>query len=338
MRDSIVPMDLVTFGEAMLRLSPPDLQRIEQTRSFDAYVGGAELNVAVAAAHLGLTTRWVSRLTDNRLGRMIASRAREQGVDVSQIAWTPHDRVGLYFVELGTTTRASDVVYDRAASAMAKVSPGDIDWSSALHDTRWLHVSGITAALGGSAAAALAEALQAARAEKVLISYDVNFRAKLWTPAQAREVQEPLLRYADVLITGEESARTVFGIAGDTAEDVARELQIRHGVSAIALTIRDAAPTRQTKWRALVLAGGRVHRSATFDVEVVDPIGAGDAFAAGLLFGRIRDGSWEKGVQYGAALAAIKNTIPGDFCTASLADVETLLATTGGSTPRMVKR
>ena len=328
MRGSIVPMDLVTFGEAMLRLSPPDLQRIEQARSFDAYVGGAELNVAVAAAHLGLTTRWVSRLPDNRVGRMIASRAREQGVDVSQISWTPRDRAGLYFVELGTTTRASDVVYDRAASAMARVSPGDISWSDALRGARWLHVSGITAALSESAAAVLAEALAAAKTASLTISYDVNFRAKLWSPEQARKAQEPLLRYADVLITGEESARTVFGIAGDTAEQVARELQRRFDVPTIALTMRDAAETRATKWRALVLADGRVHCSPTFDVEVVDPIGAGDAFAAGLIFGRMRDDSWEKGVHYGAALAALKNTIPGDFCTASLADVETLLAQT----------
>src|SRR6185436_19563741 len=152
---------------------------------------------------------------------------------------------------------------DRSGSAMSDLSPGDVAWKDALQGARWLHVSGITAALGDSAAAALAEALRAARTANVLISYDVNYREKLWTPAQAREVQEPLLRYADVLITGEESARTVFNISGDTAEDVARELQVRHGVPAIALTMRAAAATRQTKWRALVLAGGRVHRSPT---------------------------------------------------------------------------
>lgn len=336
-------MDLVTFGEAMVRLTPPGLQRLEQAHSFDAYVGGAELNVAVAAARLGLATRWVSRLPDNPLGRMIASRAREQGVDVSHVSWTPHDRAGLYFVELGASPRASDVLYDRAASAMAKVTPGTIDWSTVLHGARWLHVSGITAALGESAAAVLAEALAAAKSASLTVSYDVNFRAKLWSAERAREAQESLLRHADVLITGEDSARAVFGVSGDTPEQVARELQRRYDVPAIALTLREGAPggpggTRATTWRAMVLADDRLHCSPTFDVDVVDPIGAGDAFAAGLIFGRLRDASWEKSAHYGAALAAIKHTIPGDFCIASLGDVEGLLAQTHGAAARMLNR
>lgn len=331
-------MDLVTFGEAMLRLSPPDRQRIEDAHSFDAYVGGAELNVAVAASHLGLSTRWISRLPDNRIGRMIATRANAHGVDVEHISWSPDDRAGLYFVELGTTTRASDVVYDRSGSAMSRVSPGEIPWPAVLTDARWLHVSGVTAALSESAAAVLAEALQMARAAKIIISYDLNYREKLWTPSQARETQEPLLRYADVLISGEESARTVLGVSGDTPEQVARELQSRHGVPAIVLTIRGAAKSRDTTWRAMALAGGRVHASPVFDVEIADPIGAGDAFVAGFICGRIRGGSWEKAVRYGAALAAIKNGISGDFCTAGVGDVEALLARTPRSVAQTASR
>ncbi len=340
MSGSIEPMDLVTFGEAMVRLTPPGLQRIEQAHSFDAYVGGAELNVAVAAARLGLATRWVSQLPDNPLGRMIAGRAREQGVDVSHVSWTTRDRAGLYFVELGAAPRASDVLYDRAASAMAKVSAGVIDWSSALHGARWLHVSGITAALSESAAAALAEAIAAAKAASVTVSYDLNFRAKLWSADRARETQEPLLRFVDVLITGDDAARAVFGVAADTPEQVARELQQRFGIPAVAVTTRGGALTRATTWRALVLADNRVHCSPSFDVEVVDPLGAGDAFAAGLIFGQLRkgDASWEKSVQLGAALAAIKHTIPGDFCLASLGEVEALLAQTGGAATRMLNR
>src|SRR5687768_9133519 len=133
-------MDLVTFGEAMLRLTPPDFQRLEQARSFDVHVGGAELNVAVAAARLGLATRWVSRLPDNSLGRMVANRAREQGVDV-HVDWTTDDRAGLYFVEAGAAPRASSVLYDRAASAISRVAPGTVDWASLFQGARWFHVS-----------------------------------------------------------------------------------------------------------------------------------------------------------------------------------------------------
>ena len=319
-------MDLVTFGEAMMRLSPPAGQSIEDTSSFDAWVGGAELNVAVAGRHLGLRTRWVSRLPDNRIGRTIAARASAEGVDVSHVSFTPNGRTGLYFVELGTGTRASDVVYDRSGSAMACLGPGDIDWRATLSDASWFHVSGITAALSETAAAALAEALQMARAAKLIISYDVNYRAKLWTPEQARQTQGPLLRYADVVITGEESARTVFGAKGDSADAVALDLQAQIGASAIVLTTRDAAETRHTQFRAMALSAKQVYRSRTFDVEVVDPIGAGDAFAAGLIFGRIRSGSWENALTCGAALATLKNQTPGDFCRCTISDIEALVA------------
>lgn len=332
-------MDLVTFGEAMLRLTPPGLRRIEQAHSFDAHVGGAELNVAVAAARLGLATRWVSRLPESPLGRMIASRAREQGVDVSHLSWTTRDRAGLYFVELGAAPRASDVLYDRADSAMARISPGVVDWGSALNEARWLHVGGITAALSESAAATLAEALAAAKAASITVSYDLNFRGKLWTAERARATQEPLLPFADVLIAGDDTARAVLGVAGDTPEQVARELRQRFGTPAIAVTTRDATRARTTTWRALVLADDRVHCSPVMDVEIVDPIGAGDAFAAGLIFGRLSaDPSWEKSVHYGAALAAIKHTIPGDFCLASLGEVEALVAQARGAAARMLNR
>src|SRR5687768_10162936 len=139
-------MDLVTFGEAMVRLTPPGSQRLEQAHSFDVHVGGGELNVAVAAARLGVSTRWVSRLSENALGRMIANRAREQDVDV-RVEWVAQDRVGLYFAELGAAPRASSVLYDRAASAISKVTPGTVDWTSVFADARWFHVSGITPAL-----------------------------------------------------------------------------------------------------------------------------------------------------------------------------------------------
>src|SRR6476661_9743115 len=195
-------MDLVTLGEAMVRLTPPNFQRLEQARSFDAYVGGGELNVAVAAARLGVASRWVSRLPENALGRMIANAAREQGVD-AHIEWTDHDRAGLYFAELGAAPRASSVLYDRAASAISKITPGSIDWPAVFEGARWFHVSGITPALSESAAKVTAESVVAAKSAGLSVSYDLNYRSKLWSAEQARSVKEPLMQHVDVLITTE---------------------------------------------------------------------------------------------------------------------------------------
>src|SRR4051812_28393022 len=214
-------MDLVTFGEAMVRLTPPDFQRLEQARSLDVCVGGGELNVAVAAARMGISSRWVSRLPDNPLGRMIANRAREQGVDV-HAQWTADDRAGLYFAELGAAPRASSVLYDRADSAISRIAPGEVDWSAVFSGARWFHVSGITPALSESAAQVTGEALIAAKKAGLTVSYDLNYRSKLWDAKKARAVQEPLMEYVDVLMTTEEDTRVVFGIGGEARDNFAQ--------------------------------------------------------------------------------------------------------------------
>jgi 2-dehydro-3-deoxygluconokinase len=330
-------MDLVTFGEAMLRLTPSGSRRLEDARGFDVYVGGSELNVAVGAARLGLQTRWVSRLPENALGRMVSNRARELGVDVSCVAWSPNDRLGLYFVELaeGAGGGASNVVYDRAGSAMARIAPGTIDWTRALNGARWFHVSGITPALSDTAAATLAESLAAAKAAAITVSYDLNFRPLLWKAEQARRAQEPLMQYVDVLIASEDAAGAVFGVAGDGVEPVARDLQRRLRTPVVAVTSREGSATPSTSWRAIVIAEGGAHCSPEMQVEVSEPIGAGDAFAAGLIYGRQRHGSWHEAVCYGAAMATLKYQTPGDFSQATLADVERVLA---DHVPRMVNR
>jgi 2-dehydro-3-deoxygluconokinase len=331
-------IDLVTLGEAMVRLTPPSFQRLEQAHSLDMYVGGAELNVAVAASRLGLSTRWVSRVTESALGRLISSRAREQGVDVSCVQWTPDDRVGLYFAELGAAPRASSVLYDRSGSAISQVQPGTIDWRQVFEGARWFHVSGITPALSASAARVTAEALDAAKAAGLTVSYDLNYRSKLWSASEARRVQEPLMRLVDVLITTEEDARVVLGAEGghstagygsvDAASygPVALGLQDRFKFAAVAITLRENPRVWLNTWSALVVADGRTFEGPRFEVEVVDRIGAGDAFSAGLIFGRLTIGDWESAVRYGTALSALKHTTPGDFSMSTREDVEQLLA------------
>jgi 2-dehydro-3-deoxygluconokinase len=324
-------MDLVTFGEAMVRFTPPAFQRLEQARSFDVYVGGGELNVAVAAARLGVSSRWVSRLPENALGHMIANRAREQGVDL-HIEWTADGRAGLYFAELGAAPRASSVLYDRASSTIAKVAPGSVEWSAALAGARWYHVSGITPALSDAAAKVTDESLIAAKKAGLTISYDLNYRSKLWSPDKARAVQEPLMEYVDVLITTEEDTRVVFGI-GETRdsyehveaaryEDVAHTLAKRFGLGAVAITLRENPLVLRNSWSAIVAADGKIHRAPRYEVEVIDRIGAGDAFSAGLIVGRLENRGWEESVRFATAASALKHSIPGDFCLVTRDEVD----------------
>jgi 2-dehydro-3-deoxygluconokinase len=328
-------MDLVTFGEAMVRLTPPAFQRLEQAHSFDAYVGGGELNVAVAAARLGVASRWVSRLPDNPLGRMIANRAREQGVD-AHVEWTTDDRAGLYFAELGAAPRASSVLYDRAASAISRVTPGSVDWASAFDGARWYHVSGITPALSDNAAKVTAESLAAAKKAGLTVSYDLNYRSKLWTARQARAVQEPLMEHVDVLITTEEDARVVFGFGAESKDDyahvdaeslavVARSLEKRFDLSAVAITLRENPRVLLNTWSAIVVADGKVHSAPRYEVEVVDRIGAGDAFSGGLIVSRLENSGWDEAVRFATATSALKHSIPGDFCLVTRGEVEQLL-------------
>jgi 2-dehydro-3-deoxygluconokinase len=324
---------LVTLGEAMIRLTPPAFRRLEQAQSLDVHVGGAELNVAVGAARLGLASRWVSRLPENPLGRMIANRAREHGVDVSRVEWAPDGRAGLYFAELGAAPRPSTVLYDRAGSAMSGIAPGALDWSRIFEGARWFHVSGITPALSESAAEVTAEALAAAKSAGLTVSYDLNYRSKLWSVDRARAVQEPLMRFVDILITTEEDTHVVLGVhggksTGDAAasfEPVARSLEDRFGFSAVAITLRDNPSVWLNTWSALVVAGGQRYDAPRYQVEIVDRIGAGDAFSAGFIFGRLVVGGWDAAVAYATALSALKHSIPGDFSLSTREDVENVL-------------
>jgi 2-dehydro-3-deoxygluconokinase len=312
-------MDLVTFGEAMVRLTPPALQRLEQASSLEVYVGGSELNVAVLAARLGVTSRWVSRLPDNALGRMIEVRAREHGVD-ARVEWTADGggRVGLYFVEIGGA-RISSVLYDRAGSAISRITPGSIEWASVFAGARWYHVSGITPALSEAAAKVTAESLAAAKRAGLTVSYDLNYRSKLWSAQQACATQEPLMEHVDVLTTTAEDARVIFGSGGDDSAEVARALQKRFAVSAVAITLRD------NPLAAVIAADGKVYSAPRFEVESVDPIAAGDAFCGGLIVSRLEHRGWDDAVRFAAATAALKHTIPGDFCLVSRNEVEELL-------------
>jgi 2-dehydro-3-deoxygluconokinase len=319
-----MPYEVVTFGEAMLRLSPPQFKRLEQVHTLDVQIGGAELNTAVALARLGRSTAWVSRLTGNPLGRLIAGRAREAGVGVEDVVWTSDDRVGVYYVEFGAAPRASGVLYDRADSAMARIRRGMVNWPAAFAGAKWFHVTGITPALSATAAEATREALHAARAAKIKTSIDLNYRAKLWSQVEARKWITEFMPYCDVLITTEEDAERVLGVKGSDYEEVARQLAQRFSVEVIAITLRENPLVWKNNWMAIAYRSGTIYRTRTYEVEIVDRLGAGDSFAAGLIHGLL-DGDLQKGLDYGVAASALKHSIPGDFAWITRDEVEAIL-------------
>jgi len=313
--------DVITFGEAMIRLAPPGQRRLEQATSLEVTVGGAELNVAAGISRLGLATSWVSCLPDNPLGHMARNAARQFGVDTSHVAWDRSGRMGLYFVEYGASPRPSSVLYDRAGSSFAEMPDGVFDWDAILAGGRLFHTTGITAALGDRTATAVRESLEAARRQGVLVSYDLNYRAKLWSEQRAAAVQEPLMASVDILITTEEDAGRVFGITGTDYRDVARRLAERFGFRAVTITVRGDHSVLRNSWTAIAYADGQIVDDRTYEIELVDRLGGGDAYAAGFLYGYLT-ADVAQGVRYGNAFSALKQTSWGDLNWATLDEVE----------------
>ncbi|HLJ59899.1 MAG TPA: sugar kinase [bacterium] len=311
---STARFDVVGIGEALVRLTPPGADVLETAAAYTVQVGGAEANVCANLAALGVRTAWMSRLPANPLGRRVASAFAGLGVNVDGIRWAPQGRVGLVFVQPGAPPRSGEVLYYRLDSAFSEIDADEIAWS-VLDGASLLHLTGITPALGTGPRRLVERAIVEAQRRRVRVSLDVNYRATLWTPAAAREVLEPLLRERDVVFLNERDARAVFGVEGDP-ESTAGTLRQRFHCGTLVLTLGAAG--------ALARDGTGVRRHAAYPGEVVDRIGRGDAFASGFLYGYLR-GDVDAGLSYGAAMAALKQTYPGDVCRATLAEIEAVL-------------
>ncbi len=322
-------MDVITFGEAMIRLAPPNRQRLEQSTQLDMSVGGAELSVAAGMARMGLKSAWISRLPTNPLGRMIANKGREFGVDMSHLVWAEGERAGLYFVEHGAAPRPTGVIYDRKESAFAHIEPGMVDWSFLLRQTRLLHVGGITPALSPTAAATQREALQAAREAGCLVSYDLNYRAQLWSLEEAQAAQLPLMEYVDILVTSlpdqPDVTELISGLSGQDPAQVAEKLSQRFGFQAVLVTMRGTPSVWRTTWTSLAYAAGQAYGDRRYEIEAVDRIGGGDACVAGFLTGYL-EGDPAEGVRLGNAFSALKQTAPTDWPWPTRAEAEALIA------------
>lgn len=324
---------VVTLGEAMLRLSPPNFHRLEQANSFDAKVGGGELNVAVGVARLGLDSAWVSKLPMNPIGKMVQNKAREHGVDTSNVVWSKTGRVGIYFLEFGANPRASSVLYDRAGSAVSTLAPGEVDWKKAFEGCELFHVSGITPALSKNCAAATLEAVKAAKEAGAKVSFDVNYRKKLWTPEEAADCLVPMMEYVDILITTEEDTAIVFGIRENSYQLVAAKLEEKFGFEVVAITLREDLSVQKNNWSTFAYFDKQFYESTKYSCELIDRVGAGDSFTAGFIYGYLT-GDVRKGVDYGTAFSAIKHSIPGDLNWATLEEVENQLKGSGSRIQR----
>jgi 2-dehydro-3-deoxygluconokinase len=329
----------VCFGEIMLRLSPPGFERLLQSPALRASFGGGEANVAVSLAQFGHDSHYVTRLPSNPIGDAALKALRAEGVAVDHVQ-RGGDRLGIYFAETGASQRASTVVYDRGHSAISEMTPGTVPWRDVFAGAAWFHCTGITPALGDAAAACTREALEAARQAGVTVSIDLNFRSKLWSSAEAQRVMRPLVTCADVVIANEEDLQSVLGIPVAHADvsggvlDVdgyrvaAARVAAEFGVKQVAVTLRESVSASDNGWSAVLFDAATTTflQSQRYSVRVVDRIGGGDSFAAGLIHGFVSGRDLEATLKFAVAASALKQTIPGDFNQVSVAEVERLVA------------
>jgi 2-dehydro-3-deoxygluconokinase len=330
---------IATFGEIMLRLSPPAFQRFTQARSFDVTFGGGEANVAASLANFGLPVEFITRLPKNDLGEACLSFLRQHGIGVQHLA-RGGERLGIYFSEFGAAQRGSQVIYDRAGSAFATIKPGMIDWSNVFAHADWLHWTGITPAISEGAAAACSEAAQTARKMGVTISCDLNYRAKLWKWGKtAGEVMPDLVSLCDVAIGNEEDAEKVFGIKAPQADVtsgkveaaaykfVCTELAKRFpNLQTIAITLRGSLSASHNTWSGMLWHKGKIFTAPIYDITtIVDRVGGGDSFMGGLIYGLHTYQDPQQALNFAVAASCLKHSIWGDFNLVSVAEVEKLM-------------
>jgi 2-dehydro-3-deoxygluconokinase len=344
--------DLVALGECMIRLSPAGHGRIEFAPTLEVWVGGGEYNVAYALSRLGLRTGWVGGLNTSPMGRIIANHARAVGMDISHAVTKKYDgvgkvdRIGLNFTEVGHSKRASTTLYDRGHSATAGMTPGDVNWAKLFREqgVRWLHTGGIFASLSDGTRKVTAEAVKAAHEAGTIVSYDLNFRSKLWSSKEAIETTKPLVPYIDCLIGNEEDFQKVLGYdvegvdvekggALDTAAFKAmvnRVVKDYPNVKVVGTTLRGVKTALVNDWSAIMWHDGKFYDGPQFpDLEIEDRVGGGDGFASGFTYGFVSGKSPQECVDLGVAHGALLMTTRGDSSQITLDELQHVAA--GGS-------
>lgn len=337
---------IVTFGETMLRLAPLGYDRFVQAKEFGIVYGGGEANVAVSLANYGKDAYFVTKLPKHEIGQAAVNELRRYGVGTKYIT-RGGDRIGIYFCEKGASQRPSKVIYDRAHSAISEAKSEDFDWDAIMKGAEWFHFTGITPALGDNVAEITLDAILAAKSAGATISVDLNYRKKLWSTEKAGKVMNELVKHCDVVIANEEDAEKVFGIkaentdiTGGTLSDegykkVASELVSRFGLKCAAITLRESISASENGWSAMLYDGSSFFKSKKYNIHIVDRVGGGDSFGAGLIYGLTTGYDMQKALEFAVAASCLKHTIEGDANHMSVSEVESLM---GGDASGRVQR
>lgn len=335
-------MRVLTFGELLLRLSAPGYTKLFQKDNLDATFCGGEANVSVSLANFGIESSFLTKLPDNEVGRAAMNSLRYFGVDTSRCVMGD-GRMGLYYLEKGASQRPSKVIYDRKYSAISLAKPEEFDWEQIFHDIDWFHWTGINPALSENMIQICRQACRVAKDKGITISCDLNYRKNLWSPEKAQQVMPELMKYVDVCIANEEDAEKVLGIkpqendieAGKLNKKgyiaVADEIAQKYGCQYVAVTLRESYSASRNGWSALLYDAARkeAHFSQKYDIQIVDRVGGGDSFTAGVIYGLIIRKDNKSVVEFATAASCLKHTIEGDFNRITVRDVETLLENGG---------
>ncbi len=328
-------MKVVTFGELMLRLAPENYLRFVQSKKFEATFGGAEANVAVSLANYGVDAAFVSKLPTHEIGQMAVNSLRQFGVDTSLIT-RGGERVGIYYCEKGASQRPSKVIYDRAYAAIAMAKASDFNWAKIFKGVDWFHFTGITPALSDSMAKICITACKEAKKRGVKISCDLNFRKKLWSKEKAGQVMGELCNYIDYCIANEEDAKDVFGIEADNTDiysgkldrngyiSVAQKLTERFNFKGVAITLRESLSANDNNWSAMLYTDGNAYFSKKYAMHIVDRVGGGDSFGAGLIYSLLNGYDSQKAIEFAVAASCLKHSIEGDYNMVSVDEVKKL--------------
>ena len=326
---------IVTFGEIMLRLAPNGYYRFFQNDQMQATFGGGEANVAVSLANYGMEASFVTKLPKHAIGQAAVDSLRYFGVDTKNFT-RGGDRVGIYFLEKGASQRGSVCIYDRAYSAIQQAKSEDFDWDAIFEGADWFHFTGITPALGGNLVEICKEACIAAKNKGVKISCDLNYRGKLWTRDEARAAMSVLCKYVDVCIANEEDAKDVFGIEAENTDiyggklnkegykSVAKQLMDTFGFEKVAITLRTSISANDNDWAGMLFDGENYCFSKEYHLHIVDRVGGGDSFGAGLIYALLNGKNTQAAIEFAVAASALKHTVEGDFNRVSVSEVEKL--------------
>ena len=328
----------------MLRLAPEGYYRFVQAASLGASFGGGEANVAVSLSNFGLDAAFVTKLPTHEIGQAAVNKLREFGVDTSKII-RGGKRVGIYFLEKGASQRPSRVIYDRSGSSIAESTLSDFDWNTILEDASWFHFTGITPALGDNVAAICLEAVKTAKAKNITVSCDLNYRKNLWSKEKAGEVMAHLVPYVDLCIANEEDAADIFGIHAknsnaesgkinyDGYKEVAKTLALKFGFKQVAITLRESISANDNNWAGMLYDGKEYYISRKYPIHIVDRVGGGDSFGAGLIYGYLKGLSPEETLEFAVAASCLKHSIEGDFNFVTVDEVKNLVS--GGGSGRV---